>query len=88
MPPPFRIGLTRDFLKPDGTVGFGDIGLSLLDGAPHVAWEFLAENAPELRSDQVAGYDWSAPVTDDMLSNWFAFGPSELPIVEAASKWG
>ena len=24
---PFRVGLTRDFLKPDGTIGFGDIGL-------------------------------------------------------------
>jgi len=57
MPPPFRIGLTRDFLKPDGTVGFGDIGLGLLDGAPHVAWEFLPENTAELRPDQVAGYD-------------------------------
>ncbi len=57
MPSPFRIGLTRDFLKPDGTVGFGDIGLGLLDRAPHVAWEFLPENTPELRPDQVAGYD-------------------------------
>ena len=27
----FRIGVTRDFLKPDGTLGFGDIGLELLD---------------------------------------------------------
>ena len=23
----FRVGVTRDFLKPDGTCGFGDIGL-------------------------------------------------------------
>ena len=22
----FRVGVTRDFLKPDGTLGFGDIG--------------------------------------------------------------
>ena len=22
----FRVGLTRDILKPDGTIGFGDIG--------------------------------------------------------------
>jgi D-3-phosphoglycerate dehydrogenase len=54
---PFRVGLTRDFLKPDGNLAFGDIGLDLLDAAPGVAWEFLAEDARELRADQVRGYD-------------------------------
>lgn len=54
---PFRIGLTRDFLKPDGSIGFGDIGLSMLDQATNVTWEFLPENASPLRPDQVAGYD-------------------------------
>lgn len=54
---PFRVGLTRDFLKPDGTIGFGDIGLSLLDADPKITWEFLAETTPELRPDQIAGYD-------------------------------
>jgi phosphoglycerate dehydrogenase-like enzyme len=53
----FRVGLTRDFLGPDGRVTFGDIGLSLLDEAPGVSWEFLAEGTRELRSDQVGGYD-------------------------------
>ena len=40
----FRIGVTRDFLKDDGTLGFGDIGLDLLDESPKIEWEFLAEN--------------------------------------------
>jgi phosphoglycerate dehydrogenase-like enzyme len=53
----FRIGLTRDFLKPDGTVGMGDISLSVLDGQPGIVWEFLAEDVRELRSDQIRGYD-------------------------------
>jgi phosphoglycerate dehydrogenase-like enzyme len=53
----FRIGLTRDFLRLDGTLGFGDIGLGLLDGQPGIEWEFLAENAAELRSDQIQGFD-------------------------------
>lgn len=57
MPDPFRVGLTRDFLKPDGTLGFGDIGLELLDQAPGVEWEFLPENTPELLPEQVRGYD-------------------------------
>jgi phosphoglycerate dehydrogenase-like enzyme len=54
---PFRIGLTRDFLKPDGSVGFGDIGLALLDAAPGVAWDFLPENTPVLSPEQVSDYD-------------------------------
>lgn len=53
----FRVGLTRDFLKPDGTLGFGDIGLSLLDEAPGVEWEFLPESSSELTPEQIRDYD-------------------------------
>lgn len=53
----FRVGVTRDFLKPDGAMAFGDIGLDLLGKAPGVAWEFLAEDVKELRADQASGYD-------------------------------
>jgi D-3-phosphoglycerate dehydrogenase len=54
---PFRVGVTRDFLRPDGSLGFGDVGLGLFDGVDSLTWEFLAENASELRPDQVRGYD-------------------------------
>jgi D-3-phosphoglycerate dehydrogenase len=54
---PFRVGVTRDFLKPDGMPGFGDIGLDLFDTADNVRWEYLGENTPELRPEQVRGYD-------------------------------
>ena len=54
---PFRIGVTRDFLRPDGTLGYGDIGLGLLDATPGVAWTFLTEDAAELRADQVRDFD-------------------------------
>ncbi|MGH2458650.1 MAG: hydroxyacid dehydrogenase [Chloroflexota bacterium] len=53
----FRVGLTRDFLKPDGTPGFGDIGLDLLDRAPGVEWEVLAQDTRVLRADQVRDVD-------------------------------
>jgi D-3-phosphoglycerate dehydrogenase len=53
----FRVGVTRDFLKPDGTLGFGDIGLSLLDAAPNVEWEFIAEHHAELLPRDIAPYD-------------------------------
>src|SRR5918993_603994 len=53
----FRVGITRDFLAADGSVAFGDIGLGLLDVAPGVAWEFLADLTPELSAEQIDGYD-------------------------------
>ncbi|MBI4606571.1 MAG: dehydrogenase [Planctomycetes bacterium] len=53
----FRVGITRDFLKADGSIAFGDIGLDLLDAAPGVEREFLAETVRELRPDQVRDYD-------------------------------
>jgi phosphoglycerate dehydrogenase-like enzyme len=53
----FRIGLTRDFLNPDGSLGFGDIGLGLLDGKPGISYEFLAENARELSAEMIKDYD-------------------------------
>lgn len=54
---PFLVGVTRDFLRPDGTIGFGDIGLLLLDDAPGIQWEFLAENTEVLSRRQVNAYD-------------------------------
>jgi phosphoglycerate dehydrogenase-like enzyme len=53
----FRVGVTRDFLKADGTLGFGDIGLELLDSAAGVEWEFLPDNTSELEAGQVRDYD-------------------------------
>lgn len=54
---PFRVGVTRDFLKPDGSLGFGDIGLSLLDEAPSVEWEFLPASNAELVPTEIRDYD-------------------------------
>jgi D-3-phosphoglycerate dehydrogenase len=53
----FHVGLTRDFLKADGTPAFGDIGLGLLDEAVGVSWDYLGENTRELAPEQVRGYD-------------------------------
>ncbi len=53
----FRVGVTRDFLRSDGTFGYGDIGLGLLDGAPNLHREFLAESSAELSAEQVRDYD-------------------------------
>lgn len=53
----FHVGITRDMLDADGTLGGRDIGLDLLDGHAHLDWEFMPEDAPELTADQVCGYD-------------------------------
>jgi D-3-phosphoglycerate dehydrogenase len=53
----FRVGLTRDFLKADGTPAFGDIGLGLLDQAVGISWDYLAEDTRELAPEHVLGYD-------------------------------
>jgi len=56
--PRFRVGVTRDFLAPDGvTVGWGDIGLEAFEAAPWIDWEFLAADATELTAADVADYD-------------------------------
>jgi phosphoglycerate dehydrogenase-like enzyme len=52
-----RVGISRDFLTPTGDVGWGEIGLGMLDAAPGVAWEFLAEKTSELAVEQIRDYD-------------------------------
>jgi D-3-phosphoglycerate dehydrogenase len=53
----FRVGITSDFLKPDGTLGFGDIGLDMLTAAPGVAHEFLPDCGGVIPPDVADGYD-------------------------------
>ena len=53
----FRVGLTRDFLTPDGSFAYRDIGFGLLEQARGVKYEFLAEDTRELSAEQVRGYD-------------------------------
>lgn len=57
MAEPFRIAYGRDFLKPDGTVGFGDIGQAALDAAPNVVWGYLDEQTAEITPEQLVGLD-------------------------------
>ncbi|WP_373650688.1 NAD(P)-dependent oxidoreductase [Schlesneria sp. DSM 10557] len=77
---PFRIGLTRDFLKPDGTIGFGDIGLSLLDDAPNIHWEFLAEHRPVLGPEQIAGLNGLLALSPKITAETLK-GARELSII-------
>ncbi|MHA6628576.1 NAD(P)-dependent oxidoreductase [Pseudonocardia sichuanensis] len=53
----FQVGLTGDFLTPDGRIGWGDIGLSLLADDPGVEHRFLDVTAGEVPPGQLAGLD-------------------------------
>ncbi len=53
----FRVGLTHDFKKEDGSLGWGDIGLSCLDDHPDIVWSFLPDYGSELPPEVVADYD-------------------------------
>jgi phosphoglycerate dehydrogenase-like enzyme len=54
---PFIVGVTRDFLSPDGRMAFGDIGLARLAETPGVRWEFLSDDVVELTREQADAYD-------------------------------
>lgn len=67
---PFRVGVTRDVRRPDGTLAFAPFDLSPLE-VDGVAWSFLAEDARPLTPDLLAGldglYHFSAPVDEGSL---------------------
>jgi phosphoglycerate dehydrogenase-like enzyme len=53
----FRVGLSADFRLEDGSLMAPDLGLSLLEGKPGLAFEFLGRYEPEYAPDQFAPYD-------------------------------
>ncbi len=76
----FRVGLTGDFLKPDGTIGFGNIGVDTLDQATGIEWEFLSENTPTLRADQIHGYN-ALLVLSSTVDATTLYGNDDLAII-------
>jgi len=52
----FRVGITRDNLKPDGRPLFGEASLEILRDA-RIEWEFLPELEAELSQKTAAKYD-------------------------------
>ncbi len=79
----FRVGVTRDFRAPDGSIGWGDIGLSALEQVPGVEWEFLpadSEGLDELPAEVVAAYDGLLVLTPRVSAASLA-GADRLKIV-------
>lgn len=53
----FRVGFSADFRDEKSELVFPDIGLSLLDGSPHLAYEFLNEYRSEYVPEQLQNFD-------------------------------
>lgn len=67
----FRVGVTPDFLKPDGSSDLDDIASPLFEEAG-LEWEYIEGNATVLTSTQVRNYDallvLGAGITEETLS--------------------
>jgi phosphoglycerate dehydrogenase-like enzyme len=53
----FRVGISADFLDENRAPVFPDIGLSLLEGVPGLAYEFLQEYRAEYIPEQLCEFD-------------------------------
>jgi phosphoglycerate dehydrogenase-like enzyme len=53
---PFRVGVTRDLRRADGSLVFAPVGLDALERAG-LGWEFLSHDVAELTPELLAGYD-------------------------------
>jgi len=57
VPNPFRVGITRDFLKADGSLSFEDYGLNALRENPRIEHEILSDFGSELPAQVASDYD-------------------------------
>lgn len=73
MSEPFRVGYTWDFLKSDGSIGWGDIGMAHYEGIPNLEVEFMPEHGMVLPVEHARGYDALAVlaprITPELLDN-------------------
>jgi phosphoglycerate dehydrogenase-like enzyme len=54
----FRVGVTRDFRRPDGSFAFAPAAdLGALERIPGLEWEFVHDDPPELTPDLLRDYD-------------------------------
>lgn len=53
----FRVGITRDALRADGSTVFDPVALEVLNQAGNVEWEFLPDTVRELTAEHAARYD-------------------------------
>lgn len=57
MTEPFRVALSRDFIRPNGELGFGGVGARLLQNTPGIEAVFLPTHPSAYAPDDIAGFD-------------------------------
>ena len=53
----FKVGITKDFLTPDGKLTYNDMGLDILDNAEGLQYEFLKDHHSPVTPDMLLGYN-------------------------------
>ncbi len=57
MADPFRVALSRDFIRPNGELGFGGVGARLLQNTPGIEAVFLPTHPKAFSPADIAGFD-------------------------------
>jgi D-3-phosphoglycerate dehydrogenase len=53
----FKLGVTRDLMRADGTPSFGEAAFDVLRANPEITWEWLHEDLAEITPEVAAAYD-------------------------------
>jgi phosphoglycerate dehydrogenase-like enzyme len=69
MTAPFHLSLTGDFFDETGRTKYADIGLSVLQAAPHIQQTSFAEHRPEIAPDQLVGANGVIVLTPKVTAN-------------------
>jgi D-3-phosphoglycerate dehydrogenase len=87
-PDTFRVGVTRDFLKPDGSCGFGDIGLDLLR-IPGLEWEYFDSPHGQVPASAVHRFDAMLVLSPRLTSESMAADSlSDGPRLRIVARFG
>ncbi len=57
MSEPFKVGMTRDLMRPDGTPAFSERAFDELSRNPAITWEWIPEDVTAITPDIAARYD-------------------------------
>ncbi len=77
----FDVGITRDFLTPNGQLAYADIGVGLLESEPRCRYTFFEEHMNPVRPEQIAALDAVLSLTPGWTAETLARGAERLLIV-------
>ena len=77
----FHVAFTRDFLDEAGELGYGDLGLGLLDESPLVEYRYLDAYAATVTPEQIAEVDGLAVIYPHVAPHTFASGAARLTLI-------